>query len=252
MKWRDSYSKRINLNRTTIHSDAQTKIVEAIKKTESRNSKLHELLTEALTVLRGEKYIKVRWEIYDLLEAVSQHIKVKIERRLAGMMDSDKYSSDDKLRIIGILKHGRLIDVLTIQRLSEGLLDSSSEVRGATAEAMGDILLIPANPNFLKGIYNKVYPLLVHPAKNLFDKQDTVKNIRHYITGKLTHVVENDPDFFVKTEAMKAIIKIHDGYTLSDRYHLIQELPSENDPLSGEDIANEELKIEDTENFDLQ
>ena len=98
---------------------------------------------------------------------------------MAGMMDSDKYSSDDKLRIIGILKHrgilnhGQLIDVLTIQRLGEGLLDSSSEVRGATVEALGDILLIPANPNFLKGIYNKVYPLLVRSAKNLFDKQDT-------------------------------------------------------------------------------
>ena len=235
---------RLLCRKTEFESDQsiklKQKIAEAIKKTESRNFKLHELLGEALTVLKEERYIKARGEIYNLFEAVSQHIKVKIERRLAGMIDSDGYSSGDKLRIIGILKrrgilkHGQLIDVLTVQRLSEGLFDSSSEVRGATVEALGDILLIPAKPNFLKGIYDKaVYPLLVHPTKNLFNGKDTIKNIRHYILRKLADVAENDPDPLIQETAVQAIVKMDDGsasvdmITLIQRFPLKEELPDE-------------------------
>ena len=221
------------------------KIAEAIKKLESKDSKLQELLTEFLTVFKEAKYALVRQEIYDLFEIISQHIKVKAGRRLAGMVGSDEYSSEDKLRAVGILKLSRLIDALTLEKLSKGLDDPSSKVRGAIAEALGDILLIPARQNFLKRVYDKtVYPLLVHPAKNMFNgKEKTVKNIRYHIIEKLTDIAEHDPDPFIQEAAVQAIVKMDDGQAPVDVNALIQNRPSEQDLLPVEEaVPNEEME----------
>ena len=83
---------RLLCGKTELESEQsiklKQKIAEAIKKTVTRNFKLYELLTEALTVLKGEKYIKARREIYDLFEAVSRHEEAQAFIQMEGIRTS--------------------------------------------------------------------------------------------------------------------------------------------------------------------
>ena len=64
--------------------ELKQKVAEIIKKTESRDTKTHQLLAEALTAFKGTKYAQVREEIYDLFESVPQYIKGKNKAAVVG------------------------------------------------------------------------------------------------------------------------------------------------------------------------
>lgn len=102
--------------------ELKQKVAEAIKKMESKNSKTHELLAEALAALKGKKYAQVREEIYSLFESVSQHIRIKIRQRLTDMVGSAEYSFEEKQRIIGILNQSQSKYKLIVQGLGIGWL----------------------------------------------------------------------------------------------------------------------------------
>lgn len=98
--------------------ELKQKVAEAVKNTESRDYKTHQLLAEALTTLKGEKYARIREEIYSLFESVSQHIKIKIRQRLTDIVGSADYSFEEKQRIIGILNQSQSrYKLTTVQKL---------------------------------------------------------------------------------------------------------------------------------------
>ena len=114
--------------------------VEAIKERESRDSKTQNILADSLNRFKGdENKASIRIKIYSLFESISQHITVKVARKLAGRI-AGGLPSEEKKRIIAILKKRRTKDTLTIQHLGEGLNDPSPEVRKTTAEALGEML----------------------------------------------------------------------------------------------------------------
>ena len=183
------------------------KAVEAIREIETKDSKTQNILADSLEFFKGEKKASIRIKIYSLFESISQHITVKVARKLAALIRG-RLPSEEKKHIITILRKRGTKDTLTIQYLGEGLNDLSPEVRETTAEALGEIL--GGKQNILKTFFYEsyIYPLIVYPSKTMFDLDNTVKYIRLYIIKNLAHTASYDPAPFVQEAAIKAMVKI--------------------------------------------
>ena len=195
-----------------------------------------------------KKQVKdARGKIYDLFKVHPQYISVKTLRGLAGGVKNPNYKTDQKIAHIRILKEfsdkKTLKDILTIQRLGEGLTDFDLEVRQNTAETLGQILskkmgifndnvllnILTQKPlNYLlplfiaysltpKDLYIIVDMLIVSavviglPLWHSFSDPSQTRDIRWHISEQLYKAVY-DPEIKVRQLAVQSIGQMKHTY----------------------------------------
>ena len=197
---------------TAEDNKTRKKVVEAIKKKESIDSKIQNILADNLRFFKEPKHASIREEIYSLFKKIASHITVKTARKLAELIRGG-IPTKEKKRIIEILRERKSKDALTIQYLGEGLNDFSPEVREAAIEALGEIL--GDEGTLLKLYYDSIYPSFVYPVVNWFSVDKSLPNVRFYIMSKLQDKMLYDPNPSVREAAIEAMDKINSFYARS-------------------------------------
>ena len=196
---------------TEEDNQRKEKAIEAIKEIEPKDSKTQNILADNLEFFTGEKKASIRAKIYSLFESISQHITVKVARKLAALIRGG-LPSEEKKYIITILRKRGTKDTLTIQYLRESLNDPFPEVRETTAEALGEIL--EKKQPVLKTFFYEpvIHPFVIYPLKSVVDIDNAVKYIRWYVIEKLAYIASYDPDPSVQKAAIEAMVKIIHAY----------------------------------------
>ena len=217
-------------------------IVKSIRGIKPKDRKTQRILVDSLSLFKSENQADIRNEIYSFFEDISKDITTKTAGKLARRIRED-ISSEEKKRIIRILRKKNPKDTLTIQYLGEGLNDSDPEVRVATVEALEKIL---EASNSLKIIHSTgeffTQSFIIYPIKSIFDVKNTVKDIRSYILEKLIGKALNDPEPPVQKAAIRAMVKVNAGYVMVTDT-LIEILSSNREP----EVENEAISaLEET------